>query len=213
MQRTILVLLAAALAAGAAHAAEEKYQRKSGLWELRRAEPQSPDQVAIYRMCVDHTADNALLKLGTAMRAERCQPSKVARNGDKLTLDAVCEMDHGRIKAATHTVITGKLDSAYTVESNWTFSPPRHKETGGSAVINAKWTGECQPDQHPGDLILPSGLKINVYEEKAGNKKAAEKAAKEPGGAMPHWKAMPPSQRTQRAPAPSPAPASPPATN
>jgi hypothetical protein len=29
-------------------------------------------------------------------------------------------------------------------------------------LIDARWTGPCQPDQQPGDMIMPNGMKINI---------------------------------------------------
>jgi hypothetical protein len=163
MQRPTLVLFALtlALAAGAAQS-EENFQRKSGLWEVKRTSNKPDDPGSLYQMCVDQATDKALLKLGTAIRSERCEATNVTRSGDTLTLDAVCQVDHGRFKATTHAVVTGKLDSAYKVQSNWTFDPPRHDQKEGVAVLEAKWTGACKPEQHAGDIVLPSGLTINV---------------------------------------------------
>ena len=29
-------------------------------------------------------------------------------------------------------------------------------------TIEAKWLGACKPDQKPGDIVMPGGIKMNV---------------------------------------------------
>ena len=31
-----------------------------------------------------------------------------------------------------------------------------------TTTIEAKWLGACKPDQKPGDIVMPGGLKMNV---------------------------------------------------
>ena len=63
----------------------------------------------------------------------------------------------------SHSEITGDFDSAYTVKTT------SHSEGGpaGTArttttTIEAKWLGACKPDQKPGDIVMPGGIKINI---------------------------------------------------
>jgi hypothetical protein len=177
MQRMSLLLLALVLAAGVAQA-QEKFQRKSGLWEVKRTATRTEDQVRSYQMCIDQASDNALRQLVGGMRSETCQTSKAAHEGDKLVVDATCKVQ--KTTATTHAVITGKFDTAYKLESKSTFDPPLRGQSEGTTVLEAKWTGACKPDQKPGDIILPSGGKINVATgDKASDKAAAKKAARE----------------------------------
>lgn len=175
MQRTLFLLLALILTAGTAQA-QDKFQRKSGLWEIKRIATRTKDEVRTYQMCVDQASDNALHQLAGGMRSETCQPTKTSREGDKLIIDATCKV--AKTNATTHAVITGKFDSAYKIESKSTFDPPLRGEREGTAVLEAKWTGACKPDQKPGDVMLPSGAKINVTSNKGPADKAlAEKEA------------------------------------
>jgi hypothetical protein len=161
MRQTFLLLLALTLATGAAQA-QEKFQRKSGLWEVKRTSTRTEEKARVYQMCIDQASDNALRQLAEGMRNERCETSKVAREGDKLTVDAVCKLGRTRTTARTHAVITGKFDSAYKIESKSTFDPPIRGTAEGTTVMEAKWTGACKPDQRAGDVILPNGVKLNV---------------------------------------------------
>ena len=63
----------------------------------------------------------------------------------------------------SHSEITGDFNSAYTVKTT------SHSEGGPSGLprdatttIEAKWLGACKPDQKPGDIVMPGGIKINV---------------------------------------------------
>jgi hypothetical protein len=181
MQRTILVLLSLALAAGAAQAAEEKYQRKSGLWEVKRTSTRTEGKERTYQICVDQASDDALRQLAGGMRSERCQASKVAREGDKLVVDAVCK-GSGTSTETTHAVITGKFDSAYKIESKITYDPPIRGKTEGSTVMEAKWTGPCKANMKAGDVILPNGTKVSSLTEEPKARPAGGKRERRRGG-------------------------------
>jgi len=159
MQRTILLLILLCFATGAAMA-QDKYQRKSGLWEVKRVASRTEEQERIYQVCVDQASDNALRQLTGGMRSERCETTKAVREGDKLVVDATCKVAKSST-ATTHAVITGKLDTAYKIDSKSAFDPPVRGKTEGTAVIEAKWTGACKANQKPGDVILPNGTKVS----------------------------------------------------
>ena len=175
MRQAFLLFLALSLAAGAVEA-QDKFQRKSGLWEVKRTSTRTSEQTRVYQMCIDQASDNALRQLAEGMRNERCDTSKVARNGDKLVVDAVCRLGRTGSKATTHAVVTGKFDTAYKIESTSTFDPPIQGKAQGNTVMEAKWTGPCKADQRPGDVILPNGVKMNV----AADDKAAPNTDKAP---------------------------------
>jgi hypothetical protein len=174
MQRWILLFILPCFVAGAAQA-QDKYQRKSGLWEVKRVASRTEDQERVYQICVDQASDNALRQLAGGMRSERCETAKAVREGDKLVVDATCTVAKSS-KATTHAVITGKFDTAYKVESKSTFDPPLKGKTEGTAVLEAKWTGACKANQKPGDVILPNGTKVSsLNDEPAPAEKSSDK--------------------------------------
>jgi hypothetical protein len=173
MQRIILLLLLGLSLATAAQA-QEKYQRKSGLWEVKRTASRTEDQERTYQVCVDQASDNALRQLAGGMRSERCETAKAVREGDKIVVDATCKVAKSST-ATTHAVITGKFDTAYKVESKSTFDPPLKGKTEGTAVMEAKWTGPCKSNQKPGDVILPSGAKVSSLTDEPPTKQNATK--------------------------------------
>jgi hypothetical protein len=100
--------------------------------------------------------------MGTGMTKEMCSKTNIRREGDAIVSDSVCKF--GATTATTHSVVTGKFDSAYKVETKSTYDPPMQGMKEGSAVIQARWVGPCKAGQKPGDMILPNGMKFNVHE-------------------------------------------------
>jgi len=180
MQRTSFILLVSALALGSAQA-QEKFQRKSGLWELRRTSTVTAGQVRTYQMCVDQASDNALSPLADGSPGEVCDVSKLQRNGDKLSIDAACKMPQSGALGTTHAVVSGKFDSAYKVESKTKFEPPIRGHPESDAVLEAKWTGPCKPNQRPGDVIGPRGEKSNLDNQKPVNSTRAAREKSQEG--------------------------------
>ena len=162
--RQITLLLALILGAGLAQA-QDVPKRKSGLWEIK-VQTFRKEGVRTTQMCVDQKTDNAVRQLVEARRHESCKKVTLRREGDKQLVDAECTLGGSQTTAKTHGVITGSFDSAYKIESTSTFNEPIHGKSEGSAVIEARWTGPCQSDQKPGDVILANGTKFNLGEPK-----------------------------------------------
>ncbi len=117
-----------------------------------------------------------LWQLAEGTRGELCKADKVTRNGDKLVVDATCQVRRSTSK--THAVISGQFDSAYKIESKSTYTPPLGNEGQGHATLEGKWTGPCPAGQRPGDLVMASGMKTNLYDEIQAAKDAADAKAK-----------------------------------
>ena len=160
MQRTILVLLAAILTAGAAQA-EDKFQRKSGLWEVKRTSTLAGGKVRVTQLCIDQASDDVLREPPEGP-GNGCKADRILRDGDQLVIDATCPLSSTKSTAKTHAVITGNPDSTYKIEAKSTFDPPFRGKTEASTVLEGKWTGPCKPDQRPGDVVLPNGARMNL---------------------------------------------------
>ena len=50
---------------------------------------------------------------------------------------------------------------------------------GGTRMIQAKWVGACKKDQRPGDIVMPDGKTMNIFDLK----KMMGGAGRPPGGA------------------------------
>jgi hypothetical protein len=151
----LVLILSAALAQ-----AEDVPKRKPGLWEVKWTASRTADKLHVMQMCVDPATDSALQHLSGGVRKETCKFSKVRREGDQITIEDVCR--RGKTTVTTQAVITGKLDSAYKVESKSKYDPPRGGDAEGTTSQEAHWLGPCKSDQRPGDVMLASGNKFNV---------------------------------------------------
>src|SRR5271166_513079 len=72
--------------------AQEIPKRKSGLWEITRTSTYTENQPRRIGVCVDEASDNALLQLAEGMRGETCTTSKLSHEGDKLVVEATCQL-------------------------------------------------------------------------------------------------------------------------
>ena len=152
-------------------------QRASGLWELKVQSFRREDARTM-QMCVDQKTDNAFRQLVELRRNENCKKVTVRRDGDKQLVDAECKLGGGENYSKTHAVITGSFDSKYVIESTSTFNRPIHDQSEGATKIEARWTGPCQADQKPGDVIAANGTKYNLDDlESAGSKRLKRQAA------------------------------------
>lgn len=113
------------------------------------------------RRCSDRMALQSKL---TNVRQEACARRDVQNSGDTITLDSVCKF--GTFVVATHTVITGSFDNAYTARINskreGDLPMPAGAQSDRTILATGKWLGPCKADQKPGDIITPDGIKTNV---------------------------------------------------
>jgi hypothetical protein len=159
--------------------------RKAGLWELKMEFPGRNLPPQLMQQCTDAATDKFMtLNFGGA--ADRnCQKRDMQNNGGTITVDSVCQF--GEATVTSHAIVSGDFNSAYTVQINST-------RQGGPQVpgvapgaetrmtIAAKWLGPCTAGQNPGDVIMGSGVKMNVLElQKAGGALQQRPGATNPG--------------------------------
>jgi hypothetical protein len=88
--------------------------------------------------------------------------SEFCKEGDKIIHDSICKLEGSSAK--THTVISGRFDSAYKIESKSTYESPRAGMREATTVMDAKWLGACKPGQKPDDISVPGLPNINKDE-------------------------------------------------
>ena len=95
------------------------------------------------------------------MGKEMCSKQDIQKTATGYVIDSVCGV--AGMSITSHAEIIGDFNSAYTVKST------SHSERGPAGVprdstttIEAKWLGACKPDQKPGDIMMPGGMKMNV---------------------------------------------------
>lgn len=137
------VLLSAASAS-----AEDFPARKPGLWGITFAGPHS---LAV-RQCSDPASDEAIMRAGVDLSGDCAKPD-VQESGNAITIVSVCR-SAGKT-TTSHIVITGSLQSKYTMTMT-------SQAAGSPVTLYAEWLGPCEPNQKPGDVIMPDGMKINL---------------------------------------------------
>jgi len=135
--------------------------RKAGLWEMKvvRAGSAAPD--ITMQHCTDETTDKEMSTAFSPMSKEVCSKQDIQKTATGYVSDSVCGV--AGMSITSHGEIIGDFNSAYTVTST------SHSERGPNVAprdttttIEAKWLGACKPDQKPGDMIMPGGIKMNI---------------------------------------------------
>ena len=160
----LLILIFAALITGTA-TADELPRRKSGLWSMSITMPGASVPLTM-QQCVDEKTDD--ITGTTAGQSKTCR-NQTKRTGDRLSFDSVCKV--GKTTSTTRGVFVGDFKSGYTVESTTTFDPPTAGMREGVTKAAAQWSGPCQSNMKPGDVVMANGTKFNVNDFKAAKKK------------------------------------------
>jgi hypothetical protein len=159
--RYFLSLIALLTASSAASAASyDPPRRKSGLWEVKVSSAQARG-LQTMQQCVDQKTDDLLT---SDMGGEKmsCSKSEFRKEGDKIVHDSICKIEGSTAK--TRTVISGRFDAAYKIESKSTYEPPLAGMRESTTVMDAKWLGACKAGQKPGDVSMPGMPNINMDE-------------------------------------------------
>ena len=155
-----LLALLAALDAGAV----ELPTRKAGLWEMKMLRTGAPNPDMTMQHCTDEATDKQMSNALSPISKDACSKNDIQKTATGYVTDSVCTI--GGMTMTSHSDITGDFNSAYTVKatSNTSGGPagtPRNS-TATTMTIEAKWLGACKPDQKPGDIMMPGGIKMNV---------------------------------------------------
>jgi len=150
----LVTLFTASTAASAASSSALK--RKSGLWEIKISSAQAQGMPAM-QQCVDEKSDDIMK--GDPNQAS-CSKSEFRKEGERMIHETVCNIQGST--ATTRSVFSGRLDSAYKVESKSVYEPPLHGMRETRTVIDAKWLGPCAPGQRAGDVLMPGMPNINM---------------------------------------------------
>jgi hypothetical protein len=135
--------------------------RKAGLWEMKVLRTGSPVPDTTMQHCTDASTDKEMSSAFSPMGKEMCSKQDIQKTATGYVSDSVCGI--AGMSITSHAEITGDFNSAYTVKST------AHSERGPTGVprdstttIEAKWLGACKPDQKPGDIMMPGGMKMNI---------------------------------------------------
>ena len=156
MRRCLPALVLAVSFAGPA-AAIDLPTRKPGLWEIKMVLENSAVAPPAMQHCIDAATDK-LLHEKFSVGQESCSKHDISRSGSTFVIDSSCKF--GNMATTTHAVFEGDFDSAYTVNVSTTLDGGVKK----NMTMQAKWLGPCKPDQKPGDIEMPGGMKMNILD-------------------------------------------------
>ena len=111
--------------------------------------------------CTDPTTDKEMNNSASPVAKQICTKQDIVKTATGFVTDFVCSV--AGVSMTTHAEIVGDFNSGYTVTST-THSDkgPSGKPLDATTKIQAKWMGDCQPGQKPGDIVMPGGFKMNV---------------------------------------------------
>ena len=135
--------------------------RKAGLWEMKVLSTGSQAPEMTMQHCTDETTDKEMSAAASPMAKEMCSKQDIQKTATGYVSDSVCGIAGMSIKS--HAEITGDFNSAYTVKStSHSEGGPAGAARDSTTTIQAKWLGACKPDQKPGDIMMPGGMKMNI---------------------------------------------------
>lgn len=176
-------------------------KRKPGLWEVRSAGVEAIGMPAT-RFCVGERTDTAQSHLDRSTGARgSCSLGEFVRAGDAWIAESVCR--EGRSTVVSRAIASGDFENEYRIDTVVVHSGPNAatRREDREAVV-ARWLGPCEPDQRPGDLVIPGMGTLNMDD---GTFRAESPRTRRPAPAG----ATPVPAPSPRPPAPAPAPAAP----
>ncbi len=142
-------------------AADELPVRKPGLWEMKMLRTGSPLPEMTMQHCTDASTDKDMSNSVSPAAKQMCSKQDIRKTATGFVSDSICNVSS--ISVTSHAEIVGDFNSAYTVKTT------SHSEGGPSKMprdttmmVEAKWLGACKPDQKPGDIVMPGGMKMNI---------------------------------------------------
>jgi hypothetical protein len=109
--------------------------------------------------CTDPSIDKEM-RTNFGNLQQSCSKNETVKTATGYVTDSVCNFSG--MTSTSHAEVSGDFNSAYTVKVK------SHTEGGpvgardSTMTIDAKWVGACKPDQKPGDVVMPGGIKMNV---------------------------------------------------
>jgi hypothetical protein len=135
--------------------------RKPGLWEMKMLRTGSPVPDMTMQHCTDETTDKEMGATFSPMAKEACSKNDIQKTATGYVADSVCSI--GGMSMTSHSETTGDFNSAYSVKTtSHSQGGPAGTARDSTVTIEAKWLGACKPDQKPGDIMMPGGIKMNI---------------------------------------------------
>jgi hypothetical protein len=141
--------------------AEDLPTRKAGLWEMKIVRTGGKLPEMTMQHCTDPATDKDMNNSVSPLTKQACSSQDIAKTATGYVSDSVCAI--AGTSVTTHAEIVGDFNSGYTVTSKSHMDKgPTGNPVDTVTTIEAKWLGDCKPDQKPGDIVMPGGFKMNV---------------------------------------------------
>ncbi len=135
--------------------------RKAGLWEMKIVRPGAKLPDMTMQHCTDATTDKDMSNSVSPLAKQICSKQDIQKTATGYVTDSICTV--AGMSMTTHAEIVGDFNSGYTVTSkSHSDKGPTGAPLDTTTTIEAKWLGDCKPDQKPGDILMPVGFKLNV---------------------------------------------------
>ena len=141
--------------------------RKPGLWEARIENAQIPGGGMTSQECIDEKTDAQMQKrafMGEGQKNNNCKLISSKKTSKGWEIDSSCKNPQLTVNA--HTVVSGDMQSAYTVDSLARFDPPMMGQKEMRTQMKFRHVGACKPGMKPGDVSI-NGAKLSLNSGKA----------------------------------------------
>jgi hypothetical protein len=133
--------------------------RKPGLWEMKMLASSGAPGMTMQH-CTDETTDKFMNTTFSPMAKDMCSKNEMTKTATGYATDSVCNI--GGVANTSHADITGDFNSAYKMKVTSHSDGVKGAARDATIELEAKWLGACKPDQRPGDIMMPGGMKMNV---------------------------------------------------
>jgi Protein of unknown function (DUF3617) len=161
MRHSILFVALLTISSTASAATFDPPKRKSGLWEIKISSAEAGG-THIIQQCINENTDDMMRNNMEGTEKSSCSKAKFHKEGEKIVYESVCKVEGSTAK--TRSVISGRFDSAYKVDTRSTYEPPMHGMSEASTKLDAKWLGACKAGQKTGDVSIPGMPNIDINE-------------------------------------------------
>jgi hypothetical protein len=143
--------------------------QKPGLWEMTTSVPGMPTGI-VSKLCMDKGLSERMVEVGMKGAGDaQCTQSNISKTGSTVDVDSVCNMSGRKITSHIHMEVVSDSEYHQTIAS--AMEPPMGGDGKSTTTVVGKRLGDCPADMKGGDMIVPGGVKINMYD--ALNKSAA----------------------------------------
>ncbi len=138
-------------------------KRKPGLWEIKIvSDTGRGEEPLVSQHCIDEKTDHLMPQQAQGMMKAECRKETVRNEGGKTIAESVCVF--GGTTTTTKAIFSGDFSSNYRGDIHSTYSPPMMGMKEARSTLEAKWLGACKPGLKPGDVIMPGGVKFNMFD-------------------------------------------------